>query len=217
MNPFSPERFFDLSTFVHRKLFEGAENVWEALKQIGPYLDSLELGKIECEVPEGVFLIHPEKISIARGVVLEPGAYIQGPCVIGAGSTVRHSAYIRGSMVAGERVVIGHATEVKNSILMNGAQAAHFAYVGDSILGNGVNLGAGTKLANLKFNHSEVMVRLEGRAYPTGLKKFGAVLGDGAQTGCNSVTNPGTLLCKGAACFPCSNPSGLIPEASLVK
>lgn len=217
MDIFATERYFDLSTFMHKGLFDGLKNVWEALNQLKGYLDSQKVWKIECEVPEGVTLVNPEKISIGQGTVIEPGAYIKGPCIIGKNSTIRHAAYIRGNVVAGDNVVIGHASEVKNSILLNGAQAAHFAYVGDSILGNGVNLGAGTKLANLKFNHTEVLVRHDGSAYPTGLKKFGAILGDGAQTGCNAVTNPGTIFGKGAACFPCSNPSGVIPESSLVK
>jgi UDP-N-acetylglucosamine diphosphorylase / glucose-1-phosphate thymidylyltransferase / UDP-N-acetylgalactosamine diphosphorylase / glucosamine-1-phosphate N-acetyltransferase / galactosamine-1-phosphate N-acetyltransferase len=205
-----PDLFFDLSSFAHRDLFAGCRFVWEALSRIQSYLAQHTLGEIQVDIPPGAFLANPELISIGKGSVVEPGAYIQGPCLIGEGCTVRHGAYIRGQFIAGDGCVIGHTTEVKNTVFLNGAHAAHFAYVGDSILGNRVNLGAGTKCANLRLDGGQVVVHFEGKRYPTGLRKFGAIIGDDGQVGCNAVTNPGTLLGKGVFCCPCLNVSGVV-------
>ncbi len=214
---FEPSVFFDLASFQHRALFEQLTFVWEALPKIGPYLKSQALGEIEVTVPAGVHLVNPELISIGKGTVLEPGAYIKGPCLIGANCTVRHGAYIRGDLIAGDGCVIGHDSEIKNAILLNGAHAAHFAYVGDSILGNQVNLGAGVKCANLKLDNSPVAIHHEGQRIATGLRKFGAIIGDGTQIGCNSVTNPGTLIGRQVLCFPCLNLGGVILSDQIVK
>lgn len=192
----SPETFFDLSTFEHRKVFLEKEPVWESLKGLRGYLERLELGKIECPIPEGVFLINPEKISIGKGTIVEAGAYIEGPVAIGKDCLVRHGAYIRGDVLTGDQCIIGHSTEVKHAIFLNDAKAPHFNYVGDSILGNHVNIGAGVICANFRLDHGEVVIEIEGKLYKTGVNKFGAVLGDGSQLGCNSVTNPGVLLRK---------------------
>lgn len=207
----SPQHFFELAEFNHASLFEGVHHVWECLAAIKPYLKRYPLGKIACEIPEGAWLVNPELITIGSGTVVEPGAYIKGPCIIGSHCTIRHGAYIRGNVIVGDRCVIGHATEVKESIFLNEAHAAHFAYVGDSVLGNGVNLGAGTKLANLKIDQTQVFVKVGGEFFATGLRKFGAVLGDRVQLGCNSVTNPGTLMAPGSSCYPCINVSGYVP------
>jgi bifunctional N-acetylglucosamine-1-phosphate-uridyltransferase/glucosamine-1-phosphate-acetyltransferase GlmU-like protein len=156
-----------------------------------------------------------DKIWIGEGVVVEPGALIKGPTVIESGSEIRQGAYIRGRVLIGERCVVGHTTEVKNAIFLDEAKAGHFAYVGDSILGKGVNLGAGTKLANLKMNRRIVTIRLEGEEISTNLYKFGAVLGDGVETGCNSVTNPGVLIGPGSLVWPgVVVPNGYYPANS---
>lgn len=210
MNDLSPLTFFDLNGYAHANLFTKCTYVWEALANIERYLDAYALGKIEADIPSHAYLIDSELITIGRDSVVEPGAYIQGPCVLGRGCTVRHGAYIRGNVIVGDGCVIGHDTEMKGSVMLNGAHAAHFAYVGDSILGKGVNLGAGTILANLRFDRKPVTVRHGEKLYETGLKKFGAILGDGAQTGCNAVTNPGTLFAKGAICRPCINVGGIV-------
>lgn len=202
--------FFQLSQFAHQQLFEGTEFVWEALKGIEEYLQRYPLGKIEVVVPEGAFLVNPELISIGKGSVIESGAYIKGPCILGERCTVRHGAYIRGDCIAGNDCVIGHTTEVKNTVFLDGAHAAHFAYLGDSILGNRVNLGAGTKCANLRLDGKPIVLHVENKRYETGLRKFGAVIGDGAQVGCNAVTNPGTLLGPEVLCYPCLNVGGVI-------
>ena len=204
------ERFFDLSQFRHAELFSGLGWVWEVFSRMRPFLQSLDLGRIEISIPSGAFLIHPELISIGKGSVVEPGAYIQGPCVIGEGCVIRHGAYIRGDVLVGDRCVIGHTTELKNTVWLNDVHAAHFAYVGDSVLGNKVNLGAGVKCANVRLDRKEVNVHWNGQRIATGLRKFGAILGDGCQVGCNAVLNPGTIVEKGAIGYPCEVLSGVV-------
>ncbi len=147
-------------------------------------------------------------IQIGKGTVIEPGALIKGPTIIGDHTEVRQGAYVRGNCLIGDRCIVGHTTEMKSAIMLNDAKAGHFAYIGDSILGNAVNLGAGTKLANLKIVDFEMVIRVEGKEYKTGLRKLGAILGDNVQTGCNSVTSPGTLLGKNSLVYPCVNVSG---------
>ncbi len=174
--------FFDLSTFDHGKLFkEGA--LWQPLLELKAYMDQLTLG--------------PERILIGEGTCIGKGVSIEGPCVIGKNCEIRHGAYIRPYTLIGDGCVIGHASEVKNSIFLGGAKAPHFNYVGDSILGKDVNLGAGVKLANYRLDGKEVKIK----GINTGLIKLGAILGDGVQLGCNSVTNPGCVIHSGR-CFP---------------
>lgn len=143
-----------------------------------------------------------EDIFVGPGSVVEPGALIKGPTIIGGYSDIRQGAYIRGHCLVGDRCVVGHTTEIKHSVMLDGAKAGHFAYIGDSILGNRTNLGAGTKLANLKMVDTPIAVKIDGKRHDTGLRKFGAVLGDETETGCNSVTNPGTLLGRRCLVYP---------------
>ncbi len=142
------------------------------------------------------------KISFGRGVLVESGAMVKSPAIIGDMSEIRQGAYLRGYCLAGKRCVLGHTTEIKHSILLNDAKAGHFAYLGDSILGNAVNLGAGTKLANLKFLPGNVTVFFEKTRIDTGRRKLGVIMGDGCQTGCNSVTSPGTFMGQKAVVMP---------------
>lgn len=209
--------FFDLSLFSHASLFEGCDHPWQALQKLSNYINSQQLGKIEVDIPSAVFLINPSLISIGRETIIEPGAYIQGPCIIGERCTIRNGAYIRGDLITGNGCVIGHDTEVKHSILLNCASAAHFNYVGDTILGNDVNLGAGVKCANFRLDHQTISILVSCQKINTGLKKLGAIVGDGAQVGCNCVLNPGTLLGKNSFCFPCLNVYGIVPENAKVK
>ncbi|MCI5139072.1 MAG: hypothetical protein D3922_11805, partial [Candidatus Electrothrix sp. AR1] len=139
-------------------------------------------------------VIMGQEIQLGKGVLIESGALIKGPAVIGDHTEIRQGAYVRGYCLTGKRCVIGHTTEVKHSIFLNDAKAGHFAYLGDSILGTDANLGAGTKFANLRFLPGNVQVRTDKGVLDTGLRKLGAILGDRVQTGCNSVTNPGTLI-----------------------
>lgn len=162
--------------------------------------------------------IKGNKIYLGEKVVVEPYVYIEEPCYFSEGTQIRHAAYVRGSVYTGKGAVIGHTTEVKNSLFLRGAKAAHFAYVGDSILGAEVNLGAGTKLANLKFLRREILLEIKGERINTGLKKMGAILGDRVQTGCNSVLQPGTLIGKDSIIYPgVSAPSGYYPPRKKIK
>lgn len=159
-----------------------------------------------------------EKIAIGKGVLIETGAMVKSPAIIGDYTEVRQGAYLRGYCLAGKRCVLGHTTEVKHSIFLNDAKAGHFAYVGDSILGGNSNLGAGTKLANLKFITGNINVLLEGTWLDTGRRKLGAILADECQTGCNSVTSPGTLMGKKAVLMPNSTAkSGLHSQRTVIR
>jgi acetyltransferase-like isoleucine patch superfamily enzyme len=158
------------------------------------------------------------EIEIGQGVLVESGAMIKAPAIIGDMSEVRQGAYLRGCCLAGRRCILGHATEVKHSIFLDDAKAGHFAYLGDSILGAGVNLGAGTKFANLRFLPGNVTIRIDGQRIDTGRRKFGAILGDNTQTGCNSVTNPGTIFGKNCILMPNTTaPSGYHSEGTLIS
>ncbi len=217
MQELSSHHFFSLEKFLHKELFDPTAPVWNALHQLSPFLERASLGKIEVKIPATVYLVNPAQISIARGCVIEPGAYIQGPVILGPRTVVRHGAYIRGFVITGEDCVIGHATEVKHSIFLDRAKAPHFNYVGDSILGNEVNLGAGVNLANFRFDEAPITFFYRGQKVVTNLKKFGAVIGDGAQLGCNAVTNPGTIIGPKAFCYPCTNIRGVIPPQTIYE
>jgi len=141
-------------------------------------------------------ILWDESIFIGPGAVVEPGALIKGPSAIGAQTEVRQGAYVRGKCIVGDGCIVGHTTEMKSSVMLNGSKAGHFAYIGDSILGAESNLGAGTKLANLKLDGRTVRVTVHGTLIDTNLRKFGAIIGDGVEIGCNTVTNPGTMLGK---------------------
>ena len=157
-------------------------------------------------------------LSIGKGVLIESGAFIKGPVIIGDQSEIRQGAYLRGHCLVGARCVVGHVTEVKHAIFLDDAKAGHFAYIGDSILGNEVNLGAGTKLANLRFTGGNILLKTPTGSINSGLRKFGAILGDNSQTGCNSVTNPGTVLGKKSIILPNTTaPSGWHPNNSLIR
>lgn len=163
----------------------------------------------------GVALLDNE-IQIGKGTVIEPGALIKGPTIILDNTEVRQGAYIRGNVIVGNKCVVGHTTEMKSAVMLGDSKAGHFAYIGDSILGK-VNLGAGTKLANLKIVESAVVLSIRGKRYNTGLRKFGAILGDGVETGCNTVTAPGTLLGKGVLVYPNATVRGYHPPNTVIK
>lgn len=213
----SIDQLFDLSQYEHKKIFDNLEYVWMALNQIPQYLQTQILGSHHGDISTKAHLINPELISIGIGSVIEARAYIQGPCIIGNYCTIRNGAYLRGDIITGDHCVIGHATEVKNALFLNHSQAAHFSYVGDSILGNHVNLGAGAKLANLLFSKKKIHIGLEDQVIDTQRRKLGAILGDYSQVGCNSVTNPGTILGMRSCIYPCLNVGGVISEDYIIK
>jgi NDP-sugar pyrophosphorylase family protein len=199
-----PAAFFDLSDPATVVFFDGCDTVWQALPQIKRHVARLTAGgrRIEGEVMPGAWL-SDAPIVIEAGAVVEPGAYIIGPAYIGVGAVVRHGAYIRENVILLANSTLGHASEAKNALFLPGAAAPHFAYVGDSILGHRVNLGAGTKLSNLAIlsekdkatgKRPAIKLTVDGQEYDTGLSKFGAILGDDVQTGCNAVLNPGCIV-----------------------
>jgi bifunctional N-acetylglucosamine-1-phosphate-uridyltransferase/glucosamine-1-phosphate-acetyltransferase GlmU-like protein len=168
-------------------------------------------------VMAGAFLLG-RQISIGRGVLIETGAMVKSPAIIGNRSEVRQGGYLRGYCLTGNSCVVGHTTEVKHSIFLDHAKAGHFAYLGDSILGRNANLGAGTKFANLKFLAGNVSIRTGTGLIDSGRRKLGAIIGDEAQTGCNSVTNPGTLLGPRSILMPNTTaPSGYHPPKSIIR
>ena len=186
--------------------------------------DGSPLASLKGEILAGAAVILPgaflanDKIIIGTGTVVEPGAFIRGPAVIGNDTEVRQGAYIRGDCLVGKGCVVGHTTEVKGSIMMDGAKAGHFAYIGDSILGKDVNLGAGTKLANLKMLAGSIVVTADKKKYDTGRRKLGAILGDRTETGCNSVTSPGTFMGHGSIVYPgVAVPGGYYPGRTIVR
>ncbi|MEM9488692.1 MAG: hypothetical protein AAGC55_06080 [Myxococcota bacterium] len=221
--------FFDLDQFQHAALFDGTEYVWDGLKQLKSYIKSLfpsGTRDIRGEVSPRAEL-YGDDIYIGEGTVIEGGATIHGPTWIGAKCEVRQGAYVRGNVLVGDRCVLGHASEFKGSVMLNGAKAPHFAYVGDSILGANSNIGAGTKLSNLTVvsvkdkatgKRPSIVLTIDGQTYDTGLAKMGAILGDNAQTGCNSVANPGSLIGPRTLVYAnMSIPKGYFPADSMVK
>jgi UDP-3-O-[3-hydroxymyristoyl] glucosamine N-acyltransferase len=188
-------------------IFEGqAREDLEVKSAAGPK-DSIRAFK-DGQVLEGASIILPgaylsnDRILIGSDTIIEPGALIKGPVVIGSNTEIRQGAYVRGDCIVGNGCVVGHTTEIKGSVMLDGAKAGHFAYIGDSILGNEVNLGAGTKLANLKMIPGTVTVRSGKKLVDTGRRKIGAILGDRTETGCNSVTSPGTLMGPHSIVYP---------------
>lgn len=206
------EDLFDLTDFAHREIFDKSPYAWTALahldEYIGAYFATVGAGKSRIILQRNVVVdqgaIIEGQVLLGEGTHVEPGAYICGPAIIGANCQIRHGAYLRDSVLLGDDCVVGHATEVKHSILFSHAQAPHFAYVGDSILGNRVNLGAGTRLANWPLRNASIekgsnqettiKLRIGRRTIDTGLVKLGALLGDDVQVGCNAVTNPGCVV-----------------------
>lgn len=182
---------------------------WHLLDAIYEILKSVPNEK-QSPLKRGVFLQNEKEISIGKGCIIEEGAYLEGPCVIGDGTEIRHGAYIRKGSVIGDECIIGHATEVNRSLVLDGAKLPHFNYVGDSVVGEGVNLGAGSKCANVRLDGEEVFVFFEGKKIRTGRKKFGALIGHGASIGCNAVLNPGTVLLPNTSVLPCVAVKGVI-------
>lgn len=210
---------FDIEAFRYKGIFSEIESPWEALASIGSFIVAAGSAQIQGEVSPGAWL-EGDMISIGAGSVVEPGAMIIGPALIGENCRVRQGAYLRGNVIAGDGSVIGHTTEVKNSIFLNGAKASHFAYVGDSILGSNVNLGAGTKLANFKVDTGERSVSVcsaDGSPIPTGRRKLGAIIGDNSELGCNSVTMPGAIIGKRCIIYPCSVVRGFVRPDTIIK
>jgi UDP-N-acetylglucosamine diphosphorylase / glucose-1-phosphate thymidylyltransferase / UDP-N-acetylgalactosamine diphosphorylase / glucosamine-1-phosphate N-acetyltransferase / galactosamine-1-phosphate N-acetyltransferase len=199
-----PTDFFDLNDETVADFFKNCTYVWEAIPQIATHVARLTQNKqtILGEVMPGAY-VSEQPIFIGVGARIEPGAYIHGPAYIGPGALVRHGAFVRENVILMPGAILGHASEAKNALFLPNAHAPHFNYVGDSILGQGVNLGAGTKLSNLGILSEKdsksgkrpfIMLTIGDKTYDTGMTKMGAVIGDQTQTGCNAVLNPGSIV-----------------------
>lgn len=206
------QHLLDVSHTVAAPLFEGITHPWEVLPGIAAFI--WKLGPV---LDPALYDTPREGVWIAKDAEVASSASIAGPCVIDLGAEIRHCAFIRGSAVIGKGCVVGNSTEVKNAVLFDRVQVPHFNYVGDSVLGYRAHMGAGSITSNVKGDHSLVEVVLEGRRIATGLKKFGAILGDHAEIGCNAVLNPGVIIGRGSNVYPTVNVRGVVPANSIVK
>jgi NDP-sugar pyrophosphorylase family protein len=212
---FKPADLFDLSQTEHAALFDGCAFAWEALERIKDYVAANIHPGLHNKCEGRAFI--GEQVFIGEGTVVEDGAMIKGPAIIGRNCEIRHNAYIRGHVIIGDGCVVGNSTELKNSILFNQAVAPHFNYVGDSILGHKAHLGAGVVLSNFKSLPGNITVEMDGKPFDTGLRKFGALVGDGAEVGCNAVLNPGSIVGRGSVIYPGVNWRGILPANMIVK
>ena len=203
---------YDLDHTIARPLLESLTYPWEALPKIKDYI--IELGNT---LDPEVFEKRGENIWIAKSVTIAPTASINGPLIIDEGTEVRPGAFIRGMAIVGKNCVVGNSTELKNCILFDNVQVPHYNYVGDSIYGYKSHTGAGTIASNLKSDKTLVTVSINGKKVETGVKKFGAMIGDFVEVGCNSVMNPGTVIGRHSNVYPLSFVRGYVKENSIYK
>lgn len=203
---------FSLEHTIAKDYLSGFEYPWQALKGIKDFI----IKKGEKLNTEDFNEISPQ-VWVHKEATVAPTAFIGAPCIIGKGTEVRHCAFIRGSALIGENCVVGNSTEVKNAIIFDNVQIPHYNYVGDSILGYKSHLGAGSITSNVKSDKTLVKIKYEGEVIETGLKKFGAMVGDGVEVGCNSVLNPGTVIGKNSNIYPLSSVRGIVKENCIFK
>lgn len=212
MKELTIEELYTLDETIARDIFEGVTYPWEVLPKIGSFI--LELG---AKLSEDEYEKQGENVWIAKNATVAPTAYINGPAIIGKDAQIRHCAFIRGNAIVGEGAVVGNSTELKNVILFNRVQVPHYNYVGDSILGYKAHMGAGSITSNVKSDKTLATVKTPNGAIETGLKKFGAMLGDEVEVGCGSVLNPGTVVGKHTNIYPLSMVREFIPANSIYK
>ena len=206
------KELYTLDETIAKDIFEGVTYPWEVLAKIGEFI--IKLGNT---LPEDKFEKRDDNIWIAKSAKVYPSACINGPAIIDEDAEIRHCAFIRGNAIVGKGAVVGNSTELKNVILFNKVQVPHYNYVGDSILGFKAHMGAGSITSNVKSDKTLVVVRAGEERYETGLKKFGAMLGDNVEVGCNSVLNPGTIIGKETNIYPISRVRGFVPPHSIYK
>ena len=212
---FSAADFLDLSKTEHRSLFQDSAPVWEALKQIGTYLERSLQPKMNGEILGNAFI--GERVTIGSGTVIENGATVLGPAWIGNNCRIRSGCYIRENVIVGNGVVLGNSCEFKNCVVFDHAQIPHFSYVGDSILGYKAHLAAGVILSNVRLDRQEISVRYHEARIATGLRKFGAIVGDKAEIGCNTVISPGSIIGRSSLIYPLTHFSGVLAENSILQ
>jgi len=203
---------FDLTKTIASVLLTGLDVPWQALPLLSKFI--LQLGET---LPESEYEKREGGIYISRSAKIYPSAYLAGPLIIDAGAEVRHCAFIRGSAIVGKGAVVGNSTELKNCLLFDKVQVPHFNYVGDSILGYKAHMGAGAITSNVRSDKKKVVVHSSEGDIETGLKKFGAMLGDNVEVGCNTVLNPGVVLGRGVWVYPGSLVRGVVPAMHVVK
>ncbi len=210
-NSLKCQSLFTLGSVLLKELFDEFNYPWEVLPALKQYILSLTEKGIDG------YTRLCENVLVGKGVKIADTARIEGPAVIGDECEIRHGAYIRGSVILGRGCVVGNSSEIKNSILMDGAQIPHFNYVGDSVLGKGAHLGAGAICSNLRSDKKNVVIKDDGLRIETGLRKLGAILGDGVEIGCGAVLCPGTVIGKNTSVYPLTLARGIYPGNSIVK
>ena len=206
------KNLYNLEETIAKDLFEGAVYPWEVLPKISDFIK-----KLGATLSEEEYEKRGEDIWIAKSATVAPTAYIHGPAIIGKDAEVRHCAFIRGNAIVGEGAVVGNSTELKNVVLFNKVQVPHYNYVGDSILGYKAHMGAGSITSNVKSDKKLVKVHTPEGDIETGIKKFGAMIGDNVEVGCGSVLNPGTVIGRESNIYPLSSVRGVVPSRSIYK
>ncbi len=212
MNNLKINKLFSLESTLVSPLFEGIELCYEVLPKINDFIK-----KLGPTLDKNIYENKDENIWIAKSAKIAPTAYITGPCIIGENSEIRHCAFIRGNAFIGDHCVVGNSTELKNVVLISHVQVPHYNYVGDSVLGSYSHMGAGAITSNVKSDKTLVTVKLDDKKIETGLKKFGAILGDNVEIGCGSVLNPGTVIGKNSNIYPLSSVRGYVNANSIYK
>jgi NDP-sugar pyrophosphorylase family protein len=218
--PFAPSQFLDLEHTDHGSLFLEDQPVWSAIPRIEAYLQRALAGvegeRLNGEIHERAMI--GSEVYIGPGTVVEANATVKGPAWIGSNCTIRSGAYLRENVIAGDSVMMGNSSEFKNCVLFDECEASHFNYVGDSILGYKAHLGASAVLSNVRLDRAEVRVRLpHGKNCSSGLRKFGAIIGDRTEIGCNSTISPGSLLGRGCVVYPCTHWVGVLADGQTAK
>lgn len=206
------KNLYDLNETIAKELLEGFTYPWEALPKIGAFI--VELGE---KLDPSKYEKRGENIWVAKSATVAPTAFLNGPLIIDEEAEIRHCAFIRGNAIVGKGSVVGNSTELKNVVIFNSVQVPHYNYVGDSILGYKSHMGAGSITSNVKSDKTLVVVKEEKEQIETGLKKFGAMLGDHVEVGCNSVLNPGTVIGRNTNVYPLSMVRGVVPANSIYK
>ena len=202
----------DLDKTIAKFLFDEVDYPWEVLPKLKVFIENL--GPI---LPADLYEQRSENVWVAKSAKVAPTACIMAPCIIDEDAEIRHGAFIRGSVIVGKGAVVGNSSEIKNALLFDGVQVPHYNYIGDSVLGYKAHFGAGAITSNVKNDNSNVIVKLPLQQGDTGLRKFGAIVGDYVQVGCNSVLNPGTMIGKNTSIYPLSNVRGIILADKIYK
>ena len=212
MNNIEISNLYNLEETIAVKIFEGVKYPWEVLPKISDFI--VELGKT---LDKDKFEEIAENVWVAKTATVAPTAFIKGPVIIDENAEIRHCAFIRGNAIVGKNAVVGNSTELKNVILFNNVQVPHYNYVGDSILGYKSHMGAGSITSNVKSDKKLVIVKDGEKLYETGLKKFGAMIGDNVEVGCGSILNPGSVIGRNTNIYPLSSVRGVVAKNSIYR